>query len=520
MADYLINGEILDNLGNAIREKNGISKYKLLDILPSGYNNIDTGSFRIPNKAIPQIQDDTTIYIKIEAWNNGAQKGNNFKFDIRDDNWSTIYMSPSSMKYYQDKVYTIQDAALNQALRNGTARLLGTTAMSFQSSTNDTIHIYTDIPLEEINPDNVYTPAEMAGMINNMPVIPSENFVFEGILNYLFAYNNYNWLLNLYKDKIKFRGVTEVGYMFRYAKLAELDLSGWDVRDFGNFEGMFIDLLSTNTIKLSGWEAQPNKTYSLSQMFRNCSELKNIIDFPQITAANIRGMFDGCYKLKEFDFSRINMVQRFDTDISQLFYDCRSLKNIDLSTLKTTNSTSSYTNIYNSMFSGCYSLGEITNLPPTYIGTKYAGNIYSYAFDNCFRLKRLTFRMRNDGDAQSGNYSDSVIDLSKNVGYANSASDILNQENGLTADTQITSETYEALKDNPDSWTTDIAYSRYNHDSAVETINTLHNCQSYGSNTIKFNGASGSATDGGAINTLTEEEIAVATAKGWTVALV
>ena len=41
-----------------------------------------------------------------------------------------------------------------------------------------------------------------------------------------------------------------------------------------------------------------------------------------------------------------------------------------------------------------------------------------------------------------------------------------------------------------------------------------------GTNTIKFKGDSGSATDGGAINTLTEEEIAVATAKGWTVSLV
>ena len=41
-----------------------------------------------------------------------------------------------------------------------------------------------------------------------------------------------------------------------------------------------------------------------------------------------------------------------------------------------------------------------------------------------------------------------------------------------------------------------------------------------GTNTIKFKGESGSATDGGAINTLTAEEIAVATAKGWTVSLV
>ena len=91
----------------------------------------------------------------------------------------------------------------------------------------------------------------------------------------------------------------------------------------------------------------------------------------------------------------------------------------------------------------------------------------------------------------------------------------------ICAATKITSLNYDTLKDNPDSWATTSEYSRYNHDSAVATINSLPDTSAYlaangGTNTIKFMGASGSATDGGAINTLTEEEIAVAVAKGWT----
>ena len=86
-------------------------------------------------------------------------------------------------------------------------------------------------------------------------------------------------------------------------------------------------------------------------------------------------------------------------------------------------------------------------------------------------------------------------------------------------------ESYEALKNDPDWFTTKIGYSRYNHDSAVQTINSLPDTSAYlasagGTNTIKFKGQSGELTDGGAINTLTEEEIAVAAAKGWTVTLV
>lgn len=62
-------------------------------------------------------------------------------------------------------------------------------------------------------------------------------------------------------------------------------------------------------------------------------------------------------------------------------------------------------------------------------------------------------------------------------------------------------------------------YSLYNHDSAVETINSLPDCSGCAAQTIKFRGSAGSAYNK-AINTLTDEEIAVATAKNWTVALV
>lgn len=65
--------------------------------------------------------------------------------------------------------------------------------------------------------------------------------------------------------------------------------------------------------------------------------------------------------------------------------------------------------------------------------------------------------------------------------------------------------------------------SVYNHDSAVETINSLPDTSAYlaeagGTNTITFYRDQGANTEGGAIGNLTAEEIAVAAAKGWTVA--
>ena len=65
--------------------------------------------------------------------------------------------------------------------------------------------------------------------------------------------------------------------------------------------------------------------------------------------------------------------------------------------------------------------------------------------------------------------------------------------------------------------------SVYNHNSAVETINSLPDTSAFlaevgGTNTITFYSDQGANTEGGAIGNLTAEEIAVAAAKGWTVA--
>ena len=71
-----------------------------------------------------------------------------------------------------------------------------------------------------------------------------------------------------------------------------------------------------------------------------------------------------------------------------------------------------------------------------------------------------------------------------------------------------------------------LEYSFYNHDAALETIRSLPYAQfvdipdSELQNVIKFYGKSGEKTDGGAINTLTTAEIAIATNKNWTVSFV
>ena len=216
-------------------------------------------------------------------------------------------------------------------------------------------------------------------------------------------------------------------------------------------------------------------------------------------------------------------------ETGQLFYNCHKLREIpSLIYFNGINSSNGSNSFYYQCFYSCRLLDEIVDIPVsanTHTRDSFSDMLYSN-----WRVKKITFVPN-----QTATMKNQTIDMSASirVGYfPSSYTDreleqyYLDAETGVTMDTRVVdAATYEALKNNPNWWTSDVAYSRYNHDSAVETINSLPDTSAYlasngGTNTIKFLGASGSATDGGAISTLTAEEIAVATAKGWTVTLV
>lgn len=196
------------------------------------------------------------------------------------------------------------------------------------------------------------------------------------------------------------------------------------------------------------------------------------------------------------------------------FGDCYYLRNTPSKWLWCGAPPSSNKSFFYYLCHFCYVLDAINNLPPTGLYQSLQVNNFIYSFTSCERLKSLTFL-----SGKTAKWDKQTIDLTT-VGY--SSRDLT--QYGIPKGKEVTdATTYTALKNDRDWWTKDVAYSRYNHNSAVETINSLPNTSKASAsvtNTIKFKGAAGSATDGGAINTLTNAEIAVATAKGWTVTFV
>lgn len=179
--------------------------------------------------------------------------------------------------------------------------------------------------------------------------------------------------------------------------------------------------------------------------------------------------------------------------------------------------TSAYSNPYKYAFKNCYSLKKLNNLH-TFSSFAINENFFSETFNETYSLDSVTFAPLPEG-TEYRQWKSQVISLNNHIGYGIDYNMIGIFDNNKEVNNDTT---YAALKNTDDWWSSDINYSRYNHDSAVETINSLPNTKPYldangGTNTIIFNGNAGAKTDGGAINTLTDAEIAVATAKGWTV---
>lgn len=172
---------------------------------------------------------------------------------------------------------------------------------------------------------------------------------------------------------------------------------------------------------------------------------------------------------------------------------------------------------------------------PIFGQTRSTGTVnrFTSMFADNNALHRVTFYMPN-GAVGTMNATNQTIDLSAgSIGFfpnSPSASTLALLEDEDRANVIIISAANNnatvANMQNLNSLAVGLEYATYNRQSAVETINSLPDTTAAiaakgGTNTIKFKSGAGSAygTDYDMSN-LTAEEIAVATAKGWTVALV
>lgn len=351
---------------------------------------------------------------------------------------------------------------------------------------------------------------------NREDFIPDEGLAISGNLAYKFANGTWDWFVNKYGNEITTNNITMAQYMFSNAKnITEVPF------EF-NFGG----------------------AANVSSMFAGCSGVQSIGKMKNLKPSNIDNIFNGCNRLRylpEFenlDLTTIN-TQPYASS-GQMFNGCSSLREVPEDFLKKFYGkwTSQYSCFIYNTFNGCYVLDEVRGFNPNtgaVTANMFGGSQSVGAFSGCYRLKNIIFATDENGNPYVVQWKNQTIDLTTDVGYLGQTnfgtfeSRFIGLNSGITADKRVYDDaTYQALKNDPDWYSMSevdgvaVKYSRYNHDSAVATINSLPDTSAYGggTNKIRFKGESGSLTDGGAISNLTEEEIAVATAKGWTVEIV
>lgn len=368
----------------------------------------------------------------------------------------------------------------------------------------------------EVTANGTYTATDCDGYSPITVNVPQEGaptdaeLKLSGNCKYRFVVGGWDWFINKYGNTITTENITDAQYMFESSKLSNIP-----------FELNF----------------SQTGNHNINYMFNGCTNLTSIPKINNCKPKSTTNFFANCQRLRYlsediatwFDWSYLDsLTSGYSGERGNTFSSCHSLRSVPMDFLAHGNPVAFYSNsIYYYGFSNCYALDELVNLPNPHYNTTWTNNTFSSTFSNCYRLKNVTFALNPETNAPYVvKWKSQTIDLSSYVGYCKSSSYILNYNSGITSDKEVTDDTtYQALKDDPDWFTTKIEYSRYNHDSAVATINSLPDTSAYlatagGTNTIKFKGTAGSSTDGGAINTLTAEEIAVATAKGWTVTLV
>lgn len=339
-----------------------------------------------------------------------------------------------------------------------------------------------------------------------------EELVVTGNCTHRFSYNGWNWVINRYGDRITTIDIDSATNMFSSSTtLTEIP-----------FELNF----------------NPDTDYTaISSAFQYCYELRNIPKFNNCKPDGTNNIFNACQSLREipediddgFDWSYIeSLTSGWRGQRGYMFYDCYSLRSFPMNFLNHMNPMSGYADsIYYNTFSSCCSLDEIVNLPIPYHANNWTSNYFRSTFYSCCRLKNMTFALNPETNAPYVvNWSNQTIDLSQAVGHTNNAYYIYGYNSGITKDKKVVSnETYHQLKDDPDWFTDSYLWSRYNLDSAKATLNSLPDTSAYlatagGTNTIIFESMSGHQTDaGGIIAEDMASEIAVATAKGWTVSL-
>ena len=183
----------------------------------------------------------------------------------------------------------------------------------------------------------------------------------------------------IHAEGLNMSGVTNLVDMFKYAGSKYINIRNWKFSNgYHAMSYVFSECSNLTSLDLSGWNI-PMDT-NMSFFFNKCPKLTSL-DLSRWNTSgvtNMCAMFSGCSKLSSLDLSHFNTSKV--TNMASMFNNCSSLTSLDVSGWK----TSSVTNMAD-MFKNCSSL---TSLDLSHFNTSMVTGMKSM-FDGCSSLTSL-----------------------------------------------------------------------------------------------------------------------------------
>ena len=166
--------------------------------------------------------------------------------------------------------------------------------------------------------------------------------------------------------------------------LTSLDVSHFDTSKVTSMNNMFEKCSGLTSLDVSGWDT--SNVTNMDGMFRDCSKLTSldVSGFVTSSVTNMYGVFFKCIRLTSLDVSGWDTSNV--TNMQNTFNGCSSLTSLDVSDWKTSKLIH-----MNSIFESCSSL---TSLDVSGWDTSKVTNMYS-AFGGCSKLTSLNLRSWN-----------------------------------------------------------------------------------------------------------------------------
>ena len=288
--------------------------------------------------------------------------------------------------------------------------------------------------------------------------------------------------------------VTNMSSMFSSCYgLTSLDVRNFDTSKVTDMNYMFYNCFYLTSLDLSNFDT--SNVTDMSSMFSGCYGLTSldVRKFNTTNVTNMHSMFFGCHNLTSLDLSNFDTSNV--TDMSSMFYEGYHLTSLDLSNFDTSNVTS-----MEDMFNGCESLtsldltnfdtSKVTQMGHMFRGCESLTSLDLTNFDTS-KVTRLQYMFYDDEkltdlyinfDVRLNTYFETIFSL------CFSLKNVVGKFEGTKLDLYL-------------------SHSPLTPDSAMVFINGL-------ATVIEKRTLALSATT---YDSLTNEQIAIATSKGWTV---